>query len=115
MASKPRWLCVCDSGSVRSVTLARMLKKYGAETLPVGIKDNSSQTVEVLSSWADRIYVAEERMADYIPAEYRHKVSIRYICGPDFWYTPGHPDLVTLYREKLEHSPPAPLGEPKAE
>lgn len=112
---KARYLCVCNSGSVRSVTLARLLKKYDAETLSVGIKDNSHETLEVLCSWADRIYVAEARMMQSIPSEYRRKVSFDYVCGPDFWYTPGHADLVFLYRLKLEKTPPGPLGEPKTE
>ena len=97
------------------MTLARLLKKFNAETLSVGFKDNSPETLALLCRWAETIFVAEERMLLIVPEEFRHKVSDAYTCGPDFWYYPGHPDLVTIYRQKLEARPPGPLGEPKIE
>lgn len=71
-------LCVCSAGLLRSPTLANVLhKEFGFNTRACGVHDYALiQFDEVLAEWADEIVVVEEYIANHIPENYDHKVTI---------------------------------------
>lgn len=103
-----RCLCVCHSGNVRSITLARLLRKRGHEAIGVGLKQRS--LVPLLAGWAERIYAMDDlvcaRLREVLPAEQATLVSLRYDVGPDDWHLPQHPDLLRRLRDMVEANPP---------
>lgn len=94
-------LCICEQGNVRSVTLARLLKHRGHETIAAGTKRNSPETLEMLINWADKTYIVEKALADELPKNLKDKVLV-FELGADIWGEAMHPDLVKLIEEKLK-------------
>lgn len=102
-----RALCACNSGHVRSVTLARMLGKRGFVCLTVGVEDHDDETLAWLLGWADVVFIqadaAEklrrrtEESATLAAIPFGHKLDPRFDVGPDDWRVPEEPFL----REKL--------------
>lgn len=96
-----KYLCVCEGGNVRSVTLAYILKdERGLEALAMGWKPNSDETKQMLYEWADTIIVMQAAFEDKIPQEYRGKVIVCDV-GPDRWGRSLDPGLGDLIRERL--------------
>lgn len=91
--SKPRILCVCAGGNVRSASLAFLLKEAGADALALGLERNSEETVRMLTDWAEMIWCAEADMIERIPEENRQKVVRGFHVGPDRWGYHCHPEL----------------------
>lgn len=91
--SKPRILCVCAGGNVRSGSLAFVLKESGADALTLGLERNSEETARMLTGWAELIWVAEESMVECIPEADRHKVVRGFHVGADRWGYSCHPEL----------------------
>lgn len=119
-----RLLTVCGHGQVRSVTLARILRKYGHEVLAVGWdpKRFSDSTIRMLVGWADRIYP----LCDLSAARIRERalasadlgeatsggapapdIRMDYAVGPDRWHLPDHPDLIHRLLAKVIANPPS--------
>lgn len=102
-------LCVCANGNVRSVALARLLKKRHHEAIGVGLKQYS--LVLLLASWAERIYAMDDviaaRLHEILPADQAALVSLRYDIGPDDWKISDHPDLLRRLRDMVEADPPS--------
>jgi hypothetical protein len=97
-------LCVCKSGSVRSVALARMLRKRGHEAIGVGLKQRT--LLPLLLDWADTVYAMDADVAEVLWKGYEMSASLDYALGPDDWYQPDHPDLVRRLRVLVEGKPP---------
>lgn len=62
-------LCVCDQGNNRSVQFAHLLKYWGHDTISVGIKTTSKETLDMLFKWADKIIVTEDDQFDSFPPD----------------------------------------------
>ena len=89
-------LTVCRAGLCRSVSLADILKLHyeSVDVLPVGIDFNSETTKNMLYEWADKIVVMEQHYLYKIPEIYHPKVIVCDV-GPDVWFNPKHPDLIS--------------------
>jgi hypothetical protein len=99
-----RLLCVCQGGNVRSVCLARLLKKRGHESIGVGL--NQKSLLPLLAHWAERIYPMDDEISKALwMLGYQHKMSSDYIIGPDDWHSPDHPDLLRRLRDLVEATP----------
>jgi hypothetical protein len=108
-----RVLCVCTGGNVRSVTLARLLRRRKVgEVLVCGVEKRlyADDTILMLFAWADVIHlqadslrVLTERFARNpdLLAPYEYKFDTSYDVGPDDWQHPDHPDLIRIYRQML--------------
>jgi len=89
-------LTICSAGTVRSVSLAHVLKScYGVDAIPTGHDLNSQETLDMLSDWADLIVVMQPHFAADLPARNAKKVVIVDV-GPDVW---GNPLDVGLLRK----------------
>lgn len=98
-------LCVCKSGNVRSVTLARLLRHRGHEAIGVGLKQTT--LLPLLAEWAERIYPMDfEIGAELVGFGYTAKLRREYMIGPDDWKVPDHPDLLRRLRDLVESCPP---------
>ena len=53
MSRKPRVLCVCAGGNVRSASVAYKLKELGVDALTLGVLRNEPETGKMLLDWAD--------------------------------------------------------------
>jgi hypothetical protein len=114
-----RLLCVCNAGHVRSVTLARLLRKRGWEVLSCGVDKNySNETLLMLFNWADKIFFqkdAYEKLknriyktgwsSEYVSTGFEAKADFRYDVGFDDWKIPQHPHLLEIMREMLKVIP----------
>lgn len=126
-----RILCVCRSGNVRSVTLARLLRKRGHAVFSVGVKGawarDARDQIITLSMWADRIFHqadAESDLMELLPDELHEKCDVRFDVGPDDWKHPDDPHLLAEMRALVDryhgrvnagadgNFPPLPLGRP---
>lgn len=110
-------LCVCVGGNVRSVTLARMLRKRGFEAIACGVDSRwSDETILMLFSWADKICIQKDA-AEKLEKRMQQKKStlnptlrfvgdnkfdFHYDVGKDDWEVPQHHDLVNRYRDLLD-------------
>lgn len=98
----PKYLVVCDGGNVRSVALATTLKlNYGIEAIAVGRLYMTSDTMKMLSEWADRIILTEPHMIESIPDYCQIKCGPTDI-GPDRWGIYIHPELNSLVNIEAE-------------
>ncbi len=87
-------LCVCQQGSVRSVTMATILKGRGLDCLACGVLSNQSDTIKMLCDWADKILIVTSDLSEHIPEKSKSKI-VDMEIGPDVWGVPMNPDLVT--------------------
>lgn len=94
-------LTVCDQGNNRSVTLGHQLKYMGNDVIPVGLETNSTDTLNMLYQWADRIITTERVQNHTIPQQYQPKVRLWEI-GPDIYKRPFNPDLLAIVRQLIE-------------
>lgn len=97
-----RILCLCEGGNVRSGHLATLLKDWGHDALQAGVGWNTAETVVALArTWAEKITVAEEWMADLLPEDVRSKVTLEFCVGPDRWGMGFIPELREIYNERI--------------
>lgn len=88
-----KYLIVCDGGNVRSNALGYHLKwQHNREAIAVGRLYMSPETMEMLTSWADRIVLMQPHMTESIPVEYVDKVIVADV-GPDRFGIYIHPEL----------------------
>lgn len=95
-------LCLCSSGSVRSVTIAHILKHdFKIDALSAGLDTNLPDTLKMLYQWADHIIIVEPQMLKQVPQQYRDKIILMDL-GEDVWKRSLHPDLVKKIESKFE-------------
>ena len=98
-------LCVCKSGNVRSITLARLLRHRGHEAIGAGLKQPT--LLPLLCEWAERIYAMDREIGmQLVTAGWVEKVRTTYVVGLDDWKVPDHPDLLRRLRDLVEDHPP---------
>lgn len=97
-----KYLCVCQGGSVRSVTLAHILK-YGLkqDAIAMGWEPTSKETAKMLFEWADQIIVMQTEYKKYIPKKFLKKTQVCDV-GPDIWGMSLHPDLIKKIHSKMK-------------
>lgn len=72
---KPRFLCVCDGGNVRSFALAYVLHDLlGYEAVPVGRLRVSAKTLAVFCDWTDVIVIMQPHMEESVPERFKKKI-----------------------------------------
>lgn len=104
-------LCVCYSGSIRSVALKHILCKIGHDALACGIDSNTIQTIRLLVGWADIVVVMKEEFAEKVRVltDRKDKRLLIYDVGEDRWNHPFHPELeetlLTMVAERRDFIP----------
>lgn len=94
-----KYLVVCDGGNVRSAALATTLKlDYGQEAICIGRLFTSSETMLMLTNWADRIILMQPHMIESIPDFNQTKCGVADI-GQDRWGIYIHPELNELVNQ----------------
>jgi hypothetical protein len=97
-------LCCCAGGNCRSVTLATMLKYHATpavDALACSVEKNSSETLTMLYTWADKILTVDTEIYGEVPEEFRGKTELLMI-GRDMWGMSMHPELVPVAVKWLE-------------
>lgn len=92
-------LTVCDQWNNRSVHIAHLLKYWWNDCIPVGLKTNSPETLDMLFQWADKIILTEDIQT--IPTQFNDKVILLNV-GPDNYPRPFNKDLNELVRKLLD-------------
>ena len=83
--NSPKYLIVCDGGNVRSAAIATTLKlDHGREAIAIGRLYMSSETMEMLSGWADVIVLTQSHMIESVPEKYHNKALTAEV-GVDRW------------------------------
>lgn len=90
-------LVVCEWGINRSVTIAGQLKFWGHDVLTAGTKAQTPQTMDMLSSWADRIIAVDKETMAEIPPAWKDKAQL-WDVGMDIYPRPYNPDLLRKVR-----------------
>lgn len=87
---------MCAGGNVRSVGMKYLLKyKYGHEALACGQDANSTETIDMLCSWADYVIVMTDDYAKFVPEKYKDKL-LCYDVGEDRFGYAFHPELLQI-------------------
>ena len=94
-------LCVCHAGYVRSAATAMILKDRGFDAIAVGVNHASSETLDTLGNWADKILLAEPSMIWKFNANHHGKVERNFTIGEDEWGNPSHKELWKLIYNQL--------------
>lgn len=92
-----KFLCVCEGGNVRSVSMAFALKEQGQDALAIGWRFISPGTLNMLCKWADYIIVMQPMFTIHIPPEFQVKVRT-YDVGEDNYGNPFHDQLLRWTR-----------------
>lgn len=87
----PKILCICAGGNCRSQAMSYLLKYgFGCDALAVGYEKNSPETISMLATWADLVFVMTGEARHAIPEEFAPKVRMCDV-GPDKWWAKGPP------------------------
>ena len=91
-----RFLCVCEGGNCRSVSMATRLKDRGQEALACGWRTCATDTLSMLLGWADAVVVMQREFIPRIEAlpGFDPRKLIIVDVGPDVYGTPCHEGLV---------------------
>jgi len=106
-----RWLCLCEAGTVRSATLAWVLREdHHQEAIAAGLRNLSSGALKDLCAWAKvqgdgRIIVVDPPLRFLVPLPWRSHLEVAQI-GPDRWGQPLHPELVAVCRRAISFAFP---------
>jgi galactitol-specific phosphotransferase system IIB component len=99
-------LTVCDQGCNRSVMFAHLLKYWNNDTIPIGLKNTSNETLTMLFNWAEIILLTAKDQK--VPPKFEHKVLLCDV-GPDTYPRPFNKDLhekvkryLDQYKERLK-------------
>lgn len=96
-SSGVKLLCVCEGGTVRSVSLAWVLKyEHGQDAIAASWLKNSQETLDLLAKWADRIVVLQPKFSSKFES-FKAKLVV-FDVGPDIWVNPLHPKLLEIVR-----------------
>lgn len=99
MKNKTKILTVCRHGNIRSIAMARILKKEGYDAIPIGITEAQPDTLEMLAKWADKILFADSKFMQFLPQQYKDKFMDMEL-GEDIWKDANHPDLLQKIERK---------------
>ena len=97
-------LTVCDQGNNRSVQFAHLLKYLKNDTIPIGLKTTTKETLDMLFEWADTIILTEEKQRDDIPETYHDKIRV-WDVGPDNYPRPFNKELYEMARKIIKDNP----------
>ncbi len=99
---KPKYLVLCTGGTVRSTTVAHILKyEYEYDALAASLERNTIATLHMLCGWADHIIVVEDKHLEQMQRElpqYLSKTRL-FPIGKDIWRMSLHPDLLKRIEE----------------
>ena len=102
MDKTTRILCICQNGNCRSVGIRYCLKKRGYKNvIATGWNNTSSETLEMLCDWADKILVAKSQHGDMLPSG-KEKVDAQFTIGDDKWLNPMNKELHEIVNKQLD-------------
>jgi hypothetical protein len=93
-------LALCQKGNSRSVALAFILKKRGADALAAGLVTSSPETILMLCQWAELIIVTDSRLLPLLPSGQEDKLKI-FDVGSDVYFKGFKSELLNKYEEYL--------------
>lgn len=98
---KTKSLCICQGGRVRSVALRFVLTdEHQHDALACGLEKQEPETMEMLYSWADRVWLLDARFVSCIPDRWKHKLTVLDV-GPDRWGHENNGGLRDIVRKKI--------------
>lgn len=95
-------LTICEHGNVRSVAMAYLIKtiyQHKHEVIPVGIKDISAQTFQMLFNWCDKAVFMDKDLVP-IPLHENDKLALIDL-GKDRWFNSKDQELLHLCMKNL--------------
>lgn len=93
-----KFLCVCEGGTIRSVSLAWVLRyDHHQDAIAASWLKNSQETLDMLAQWADKIVVMQPHFSSKFTG-FREKILVVDV-GPDIWKNPLHPQLMSVVRK----------------
>lgn len=105
-------LVVCDEGNNRSVTIAGQLKYWGHDVLTVGLARNSTETLEMLVKWSDRVIITDYAQSDHpeLRTQRARDKTQLWDIGPDVYPRPFNKGLlakvkVLMQEHRAEYKP----------
>ena len=96
-------LCICGYGNVRSVAMAQFIKELNGkyrplkdeeieyEAIAIGKKVTSTETMNMLKEWADKIIDVTKYLPEDIWHNPRHKEIMEAVKKTWEYYTEEHP------------------------
>lgn len=96
-------LALCQKGNSRSVALAFILKKFGADSLAAGLKTSAPETIDMLCQWASLIIVTDKKLMPLVPSGYDEKVKL-WDVGSDRWFKGFDQSLLNKYKEYMSNA-----------
>lgn len=99
-----KFLCVCEGGNCRSVSLAYVLKDfYQQAALACGIREYMKDTLVFLCDlWKpDWIVLMQPGFMEHIPKVHCHKVRVLDV-GPDRWGNALHSELLEIIKPVVQ-------------
>jgi predicted protein tyrosine phosphatase len=97
-------LALCQKGNSRSVALAFLFKKRGADALSAGLVTSSKETINMLCQWAELVIVTDEKLVSLMPVGHEEKLKI-WNVGTDKWFRGFKQDLLDKYEEFISQEP----------
>jgi predicted protein tyrosine phosphatase len=98
-------LVLCDEGNNRSVTVAHHLKYWGHDVIAAGLKRNSRKTLQMLTSWADRIILTDRFQLADLQSLHESRFDTSKVdvwdIGPDKYPRPFNKDLLAIVRRMM--------------
>lgn len=98
-------LTICSAGSVRSVAMAHVLKHYyDCDAIAIGhdSPNNNPKTVDMLTDWADLIFIMDKGFEDLVPERHTKKVHPTHV-GVDVWGNSLDPQLIKMVALMAKH------------
>lgn len=99
-------LTICEQGNNRSVTFAHCLKYWKHDVIPVGVKTNSKETLDMLYKWADLIILTFKSLELHIPEEHKAKIKLFDVGEKDIYPRPFNKELHIIVKGFLDDNKP---------
>lgn len=98
-----KFLCICEGGNVRSVSLAFLLKSAGQDALAASARFTSPATLAMLWDWAEHVIVMSPEIVAMIPAAVLQGRRLAVVdVGPDRFGSAFHPELIGMLQPVVE-------------
>lgn len=95
-------LCVCQKGCSRSVGTKYRLNRRGyGNVVAIGHQTATPELLMLLCEWADIILIAEGKMAEFLPEQFRSKIEPRFEIGRDRWGAWAASEMQNIIKNQL--------------
>lgn len=101
-------LTICEGGNVRSVTLARVIKDNGHESIAASWKHLEPATLQMLLDWCDQAVFLDhpdnfQNLKAKAPGYQVLEDTLFIDLKEDRWHRAHHPELLKICRNKFQN------------